>query len=116
MNLFLSINLFLITSILPFRETNHRKLDICEVYGSVYIETENRNRADFMVYADEKDSFVDIKVFVQENKFYADKPGMWHITKDRSLADYVIFMEKEKGRAKYTIFYTNTESYAGCNK
>jgi hypothetical protein len=116
MNLFLSINLFLITSILPVKETSRRKVDICNVYGSIYIETENRNRADLIVSIEQKDSFVDLKVFQQENQFYADKPGLWYFTKDRHQADYVIFIEKVKERAKYKIFYTDGEFNAGCGR
>ena len=87
---------------------------ICNVYGSIYVETENRNQAHYSIYIEKEDSFNDLKVFVQENQLYADKPGNWYFVKERELADHVIFLEKDKGRARYTIFMTDNEVDAGC--
>jgi hypothetical protein len=97
-------------------QPSHKKevISICDAYGSIYIETENRNRADFTVFVSKENSFPDLKVYLEENKLYADKVGHWYFVKDRELADYVIFIEKDKGRARYSVFYTDIESEAGC--
>ena len=98
-----------------FPNVNSRQIgSICNVYGNIYIETENRNRADFTIYINKEDSFSDLKVMLQENQLYADKPGLWYFVKERELADYIVFIEKDKGRARHTIFYTDNEINAGC--
>jgi hypothetical protein len=90
------------------------EISICDAYGSIYIETDNRNKADFTVYLSKENSFPDLKVYLEENQLYADKAGHWYFVKDREMADYVIFIEKDKGRARYSVFYTDIESQAGC--
>ncbi len=108
------IYIILITSILPFKESNNRKADICRIYGNIFIEKTNRNLADASVYVEPEETFADMNVFIQENELYADQPGMWHLINDPQLADFIIFVESEKERAKYRIHYTDTEFYAGC--
>jgi hypothetical protein len=113
MTLLLFIHLFRLFFSQPSKEKPTQ--DICEVYGSIYVETVNRNQAEFTVFINKENTFPDIKVYLEENQLYADKPGLWYFVKDRELADHVIFIEKDKGRARYSVYYTDRESDAGCN-
>lgn len=114
MNILLYIPLFFTLLLSEEKKENNFGGSICKVYGSIYVETQNRNRADIVVYVDNDHSFPELKVFIQENQFYADKPGMWYFTKDRNLADFVIYLEKEEGHTRNVISYTDFESEAGC--
>lgn len=89
------------------------KVDPCKIYGTVYIERD-RTQADLSVYLEETESFADLVVFKEDNSLYADKSGMWYITDKPGLADFRIYIESIKGRAHFSIFYTNTRSFAGC--
>jgi len=116
MNILLYIPLLLSSLFLSDYKVKSQVPDICRVYGAIYVETQNRNRADMMVYVDKDGAFPEMKVFVQENQFYADRPGMWYFTNDRYQADFVIFIEKEEGRTRHIISYTDLESEAGCRQ
>ncbi|TAG50803.1 MAG: hypothetical protein EAZ27_14170 [Cytophagales bacterium] len=89
------------------------RVDVCKIYGKIYI-VDQKHLADYKVYEEETESFANLTVFKQENRFYADKNGQWFITKDKREADFWIYMTEQKGQSDFTIAYTPTESFAGC--
>jgi hypothetical protein len=87
---------------------------LCDLYGTVYIEKE-KTLADFSIYIEEtSESFADLVIFREDNQLFADKSGIWYFTDNRGLAQYRVFIEKNKDRADFSIFYTDTRSFAGC--
>lgn len=89
-------------------------MDICELKGAVYVETYDKNLADFRVYEAESEAFAEFLVFQEYSRTYADQAGYWYFVGSRGLADFVIYMEKEPGYADFSIFFTETASFAGC--
>lgn len=88
--------------------------DYCNVYGAVYVETDRR-RADYLVFEEQNEAFADLLIFREASRAYADREGIWYFTKNRGMADVTIFYVKEKGQAHFSINFTDTESFAGCN-
>ena len=91
------------------------QVDICKIYGSVYVE-KNPRFADYRVYVEDSEAFCDVIVFQSENRLFADRPGLWHFTSTKGFEDFSIYYEKDRGLADFTIFLTETESFAGCNR
>ena len=85
----------------------------CQLNGGV-LEEKEPGRAIFKVYKEESESFADLHVFRAENMLFADKPGKWYFTDNRSLARFTIFWVPERSQADFSIFFTETESFAGC--
>ncbi len=91
-----------------------RRLDFCQVYGGIYF-VEDRNKAHFTIYIDEESGGLsDLIVFRHSNPLYADRSGQWFITETKAQANYFVYREITKSRAHFSIFYTDTESMAGC--
>lgn len=102
-------------SVLSFSGTKDlSSFDYCRVYGSVYF-VKDRHRADFFVYIEEDETMADIAVFKENVDLYADRPGIWFITENEAFADFRLYVEDRKGSQDFTVFYTETESFAGCN-
>jgi hypothetical protein len=91
-----------------------QRLKPCNIYGSVYF-VKDKFQADFSVYIEETESFADLVVFREDNALYADKSGVWFIANKIGLADYRVYIETIKGRANFSIHYTDNRSFAGCN-
>jgi len=91
------------------------KPDPCNLKGSVFIEPV-KSRAYFSVFVDENSPTVDLIVYKVDKKLYADRPGLWHITDDKAIADFIVYIEKSRAGANLTIQFTPTESFAGCTK
>ena len=72
--------------------------------------------ADFVVYIEDSEYSADLVVFEQENAFYADRPGHWHFVQNKSFADSFVFFTKKRNMADFIIAFTETESFAGCNR
>lgn len=89
--------------------------DYCNIYGTVYIEKENPKEANFRVFVEETEGMADVWVYKMEEKLFADKPGLWHITDKKAFADYIIYIDKNKYLADFSIYYIDVESFAGCN-
>ena len=89
-------------------------LDICNLYGSVYIERVAAF-AQYRVYVNDIESFADLVVFKQDNRAFADRPGFWHFTETKAFADFVIYVEEVEGFADFSISYTDFQTAAGCN-
>ena len=86
---------------------------ICKIYGSVYFE-EDPKKADFKVFVESSEAFADLLVFFHTNRLFADKAGLWFVTEKRDLADFRIYRSEEKLGTDFTIYYTSSESFAGC--
>jgi hypothetical protein len=93
---------------------NNRAIDPCKIFGAVYIE-KNRIDATYRVYIEESEAFANLLVFKQENKLFTDKAGQWYFTPMKGFADFSIYIETNRALADFFIFYTPTESFAGCN-
>ena len=85
----------------------------CQLHGSIF-ETPTKQGADFWVYEEESDAFADMLIFEEENKLYADEPGVWFFVDNIGLADIRVFFTKEKSEADFTIFFTDSTTFAGC--
>lgn len=86
---------------------------ICKIYGSVYFEKDPK-KADFKVFVETSEAFSDLMVYLQNNRLFADKAGLWYVTEKRDIADFRIFIAEEKRGTDFSIYYTTTESFAGC--
>ncbi|ALW87178.1 hypothetical protein AUC43_02005 [Hymenobacter sedentarius] len=93
-------------------------LEPCKIYGSVYLETDpsRRNYCLGTVYVEPEEAFVDLIVFKEANKLFADKAGLWADAPARDFADYVLFVTTDRSRADFSIHYTKVRSFAGCKQ
>jgi hypothetical protein len=85
----------------------------CQLSGALF-EEKDPARAQFRVFKEESETFADLIVFKAENALFADKPGKWHFTASRALARFSIFWVKERSQADFSVYITETESFAGC--
>lgn len=85
----------------------------CKLSGSIY-KAPTKQGTDYWVYIEESEAFADMLIFEEENKLYADEPGVWFFVENKGLADYVIYFTKDKSEADFTIYYTDTPTFAGC--
>lgn len=99
--------------ILTEGELNAQTSQICNLYGTVFIEN-NPNDAHFIVYVEETEGLADMLVYQEDNRLFADRKGIWFFTKNRGLSDFSVYFEREKNRADFTIFYTEVQTFAGC--
>lgn len=110
-HLLLPLLIVLLMSVAASAQVRDKRL--CQVYGTFYVEQE-KQMADFSVFVEETEGFADLSVFLEENQLYADQSGLWFFVDQPGLADYRIYLERDKNRADFCIFYTNTRSFAGC--
>jgi hypothetical protein len=89
--------------------------DYCQIYGNMH-EVEFPEQADFFVYEETSEAFSDILIYEQENRLYADKPGMWYWEEEADFADYRVYFVEDQDQAHFTVYFTNFESFAGCNQ
>ena len=85
----------------------------CKVYGSV-IEVDDPARADFIVYEEETEAFAEVVLFETDNALYADREGLWFFAPNEGFARYRIYFADERYQAHFTVYFTDTESFAGC--
>lgn len=86
----------------------------CDVFG-VMVEVDRVSQADFIVYEEESENFSDIIVFDQDNRLFANRPGHWHFVRDEKFARYRLFFTTDRDQADFSVFFTDFESFAGCN-
>ena len=93
-------------------------LEPCRIYGAVYLERDPSRRGFCFgtVFEEPEDAFADVLVFSENNKLFADKPGLWYLTETRDFADYVLFVSSNRALADFSISYTKVRSFAGCRK
>lgn len=90
-----------------------QSINFCDLYGAVYVEKDPYN-AHFIVYLEETEGSADVLVYKEDNKLFADRKGIWHMTDNKGLADFIVFFEKNRRNADFSIYYTDVESFAGC--
>ncbi|WNJ21078.1 DUF6150 family protein [Pontibacter sp. G13] len=87
--------------------------DLCEVYGTVFIETVPAF-ADYRVFVSDMEGFADLVVFKQDAELFADRAGHWYFTDIKAIADFTVYVEQVESFADFTIAYTDFQSAAGC--
>ena len=118
---------FLLILFLPFRPASvagafspekHSVLgvDFCRIYGSVYFERDPRYQASshFTIFEESEEAFANLVVYKEDNKLFADQPGLWYETKSRDFADYIIFISPNRNKADFGVNFTTIRSFAGC--
>lgn len=91
---------------------------VCRLYGSVYLTSDPRqkNYARYIVYVEKEEAYADLLVFKENNKLFADGPGLWYVTTNRTFADHVFFVTDKRAFADFAIHYTDKRTFAGCRK
>lgn len=89
--------------------------ELCKLRGQVYV-TDDPQRAHYYVFVADYESSADLSVFVEENKLFADQPGLWFFTDKEAFADFNVYFTDNKGMADFTIYYTDVASFAGCKR
>jgi hypothetical protein len=87
--------------------------DVCQLKGVVYV-TEIPEEAHFRVFVEEYESSARLLVFSEENRLFADQPGVWHFTRKRAFSNFTIYLTDTRAFADFTIAYTDIASFAGC--
>lgn len=90
-----------------------QKMDICKLYGAVYITNDSR-KADFVIYEEETEAFADLLVYKEDNKLFADQEGLWFFTEALGFAKFIVFVTDNKDLADFSVFYINAPAFAGC--
>jgi hypothetical protein len=107
------MRLILIFFLLMLSERGFSQPAFCQLSGPVR-EEKDPARATFRVFREESESFADLVVFNAENALFADKPGKWHFTDSRALAKFSVIWVEERSKADFSVYFTSTESFAGC--
>jgi len=96
-----------------FPQASNAQKAWCQLQGPVFIDS-NPTRVQYRVYEEESESFADLLVFKAANALFADKPGLWYFTEARAQATIGIMFVKERSLADFSIYFVETESFAGC--
>lgn len=104
------LKLILLLSLLPLQENPY-----CKMYGSFY-EVDSPSKADFIIYEELSEPSADLIVYEETNRLYADRPGIWFFEEKESFARYRVFFTNKPGKADVKVFFTEYESFAGCNQ
>lgn len=90
--------------------------DYCHVYGAVYLERDPRykNTASAIVFLNEEEAFANLVVYRENNKLFADGPGIWFITPHKAFANHILYVTDQRYQADFTVFYTDVRSSATC--
>lgn len=89
--------------------------EVCRLRGSVYV-TDDPQRAHYYVFVVDYESAADLSVYAEENKLFADQPGLWFYTDKEAFADFNVYFTDNRGMADFTIYYTDVASFAGCRR
>lgn len=103
----------IVSSFQVFSQVVPGRIDPCKVFGKIFIVSDKR-QADYRVFEEESEAFAHLVVYKQDNRFYSDKQGQWFFTKDKTEADFWVYLVDSKGLSDFSIAYTQTESFAGC--
>ena len=87
--------------------------ELCQLKGSVYV-TDRPEDAHFRVYVEDYETSADLVVYSEENRLFADQPGVWHFTKKPAFANFRIYLTDTKAFSDFSIAYTDVASFAGC--
>lgn len=90
--------------------------EICRMFGSVYLTTDPKEKslARYIIYLEPDAAYADIQVFKENNKLFADGPGLWYITSGRNFADHILFVTTNRAFADFSVHYTKARTFAGC--
>lgn len=96
----------------------NRAPEFCNIYGSVFLTSDPKYKrmARYTVYLEPEEAFANLVVFKEENKLFADKPGLWYPAPAHDFADYVLFVTTNRAFADFSVFYTKSRSFAGCRE
>ena len=103
----------LVTAIYLFNTPNQSL--ICQAYGSVY-EVNEPYLADLIIFEALSEVTADLLVYEQQNRLYANKPGMWYFEDKKDFARFKIYFTPNKSEADFVIYFTEFESFAGCSR
>jgi len=87
----------------------------CKVYGNIYLVSK-ADDATYRVYVEDNEYSADIVVFTENNQLLATQTGKWFFVKYIHLADYTIYLTKDRSEANFTVFFTNIDDLARCNR
>ncbi|RDC66400.1 DUF6150 family protein [Adhaeribacter pallidiroseus] len=92
--------------------------EFCNIYGSVFLTSDPKYKrlARYTVYLEPNEAFANLVVFKEENKLFADKPGLWHPASGYDFADHVLYLTTNRAFADFSIYYTKSRSFAGCKE
>lgn len=90
-----------------------RNITMCDVFGGVFV-TKDPSKAQLHVYLEESEAFCDLPVFQAASVLYADRSGLWFFTDNISEAKFIVYFQKKRNLANFSIAYIENESFAGC--
>jgi hypothetical protein len=95
-----------------------RDPQICQLFGAVYLTSDPRqkNLARYVIFIEPEDTYAHLSVFKENNKLFADGPGLWYLTPNRAFADHIFFVTTNRAFADFVIHYTTVRTFAGCRK
>lgn len=96
----------------------NREPEFCRIYGSVYLTSDPKYKslARYIVYIEPEEAFANLVIFKEENKLFADKPGLWYPAPAHDFADHVLFVTTNRAFADFSVFFTKARSFAGCKE
>ena len=96
----------------------NRDPEFCSIYGSVFLTSDPKYKrmARYIVYLEPDEAFANLVVFKEENKLFADKPGLWYPAPAHDFADHILFVTTNRAFADFSVFYTKSRSFAGCKE
>ncbi len=99
-------------------QSSSRDPEFCSIYGSVFLTSDPKYKrmARYIVYLEPDEAFANLVVFKEENKLFADKPGLWYPAPAHDFADHVLFVTTNRAFADFSVFYTKSRSFAGCKE
>jgi len=87
--------------------------DYCQIFGIIYFE-KNKHEAHATVYFEEDEPQANLLVFKEDNRLFADEEGIWYVTDNPALANYKLFVTKEKRFADFSVNYIDDRAFVGC--
>lgn len=125
-SLLLSFFSFLLPATSPAKATHsisnfariNREPEFCKIYGSVFLTSDPKYKslARYIVYIEPDEAFANLVIFKEENKLFADKPGLWYPAPAHDFADHVLFVTTNRAFADFSIYYTKSRSFSGCKE
>ena len=91
-------------------------IDFCRIYGSVYFERDPKRQSGthYTIYEEPEEAFANLVVYKEDNKLFADAPGLWHEASNRDFADFIVFVSPNRNLADFGVYFTQSRSFAGC--
>lgn len=90
--------------------------DFCRIYGSIYFERDPRKKSgtQYTIYVEPEEAFANVVVYKEDNKLFADAPGLWYEAPNRDFADFIVFVSPNRNLADFGVYFTQSRSFAGC--